>query len=1211
MNPMKKLASEQHAFSGLDLDAEVGEAKPGFAKKTDSGAAGPANLGKPILVTVPDFSNPKRAKTCLEVDFPIVPVNALSELEGNAGKPIYQMSKWWARRRSSVFRAILIAAAMQAPTRKKVDGSPALDADGVPLPDEAESAKAVWDVYYANHQKAGSFKHLKILDCFMGGGTTLVEGSRLGFQVAGVDLNPVAWFVVKNELACTDPDEVCAFFEKLETEVKPAIQPFYVTECPRGHTGRWYCTSGTGNAFDNEPMPSDFDPLVLKPGDRSRYQYTGPEAIYTFWAKHGHCSRPGCNYRTPIFRSPVIAEKKLGVKYIELTCKACKISFHAELGAARMAPGAERVVLESELPFTELSQSFSQKLKEYNNGTPPEMLQRAKTLYAMVETEPGLKCLRCGVFAGEYLRDVLNRHANAKRRAEIDKKHLKIEPPRNGTKHIYCYLLIDPDWLKGTPGVINETELGGYPDATVEATKLWYEQRLENLRLIEVRGRIRLAEDDSNFGPTETPPVFKSNDEAESEETEDDAEAAERAEYGLPRFITLADGRRIDTRRGTIPQKSHFTCGKCGQKQDLRESIEKSRHAAPVAGYSIQGYCPECDAEGAIYGGRFFGKFAAGDERRLASAEQEWHARRDADLSDFWPKEEIPYSYMTHHANFALPKQGYTHWWKMFNSRQLLVHAQIAKFIRVHLLEERYASAAMQALGAHQQYLRNQCMFAFWHIGRDHFAPHFGNPNYAPKNNVIEVGLWTRGYGSWSSTISSVSEGTRWAGSPWEPVIRLEGSAKSDRIELGDPVLPGGTLLCKSSSELTEFQDNTFDLVITDPPFGDNIFYSDLSNFFHAWLRLALRHEYPDLFGPTKTPNAQEALAPRLLPEEKANEYYKVRLTACWAETCRILKDGGLLAFTFHHSEESQWAIVLESLFEAGFLLEQTFPIASDEQKGEGGQFGAKGTEYDIIHVCRKRLSEPGAVSWAKMRQWVKGELTRLKGLLAAYKANELSDADIRVILRGKALEFYSRHYGQVFTSENEPLSIRLALAGINQLLDEGADDAGGNPPSIVQPVAYQYLRLFTPKPSRTANEVSKSLFGTAVRQRDFEDRGWVEERNREVTAIAIPRRFEEFRRRPRKEMKTEIDQAHFLIGAARPNSGVNLEQELSKDTWMVRRSVDAVLEWYGKMSPDPELRTASTLARTILQRTLDKMRQQPMELERQLSFFNDWDEAS
>jgi adenine-specific DNA methylase len=1210
MTQMKinKLKAEQHTFPGLDLDPQkslrLDETKNVLAKKSDSG---PANLRKAVSVPVPDFSNPKRPKTCLEVDFPIVPINALSQLEGNAGKPIYQMSKWWARRRSSVFRAILIAAAMQAPIQENADGSPVLDGDGVPLPDETESAKAVWDVYYANHQKAESFKKLKVLDCFMGGGTTLVEGSRLGFQVAGVDLNPVAWFVVKNELAGTEPNEVRAFFEKIETEVKPVIQPFYVTECPRGHKGRWFCDDPS----DEKAMGVDFDPLALAPAERTKYRYQGPETIYSFWAKHGECSRPGCGHRTPIFRSPVMAEKKLGVKYIALTCKSCKTAFHAELGAARMAPGAERFVLGSEPPFTELSQPFAQRLKEYSKGTPEEMLQRAKALYGMVEGEPGLKCPNCGDFAGQYLRDVLSRHKSATRRAEIDKKDLKIEPPRNSVKPVYCYLLVDPKWLSGTIGEIGGTPLGGYADATIEATNRWYEQRLENLRLIEIRGRIKLSEDNSHIGPTDAQTIAEPDEESTLGHLQlENEEAGDRAEYGLPRFITLADGRRIDTKLGTIPRQSHFTCGSCGQQQDLRDSIEKSGHGAPVAVYATQGYCPDCDADSQNYGGRFFTAFTANDQRRLARAEQEWNARRDVDLAKFWPREEIPYSYMTHHANFALPRQGYTHWWKMFNARQLLVHTQISKFIETHLGDKRTASAAMQALGAHQQYLRNQCMFAFWHSGRDHFAPHFGNPNYAPKNNVVEVGLWTQGYGSWTSTISSVLDGAIWAKSPWEPV-RLPGATKSERIEIGDPVLPGAKLLCKSSSELNEFQDKDFDLVITDPPFGDNIFYSDLANFFHAWLRLPLRAEYPELFGPTKTPNAQEALAPRLLSEDEASEYYKVRLTACWAEACRVLKDGGVLAFTFHHSEESQWAIVLDSLFEAGFLLEQTFPIASDEQKGEGGQFGAKGTEYDIIHVCRKRLSEPEAVSWAKMRQWVKSELNRLKALLAAYKANELSDADIRVILRGKALEFYSRHYGQVFTADNEPLSIRLALSGINQLLDEGSGDAGGNPPSIVQPVAYQYLRLFTPKPSRTANEVSKSLFGTAVRQRDFEDRGWVEERNRQVTAVAISQRFQEFRRRPRKEMKTEIDQAHFLIGAARPDSGVNLEQELSKDTWMVRRSVDAVLEWYAKTSSDLEIRTASTLARTILRQTLDKLRQQPMELERQLSFFNDWDEES
>jgi putative DNA methylase len=1195
-----KRTAEQQTFPGIELDAQktlpLGAPKDGATKRADN-EVGPPNLGKPIKVSVPDFSDPRRAKTCLEVDFPIVPINALSQLEGNAGKPIYQMSKWWARRRSSVFRAMLIAAAMQAPIRKNSDGSPAVDTDGIPLPDETESARAVWDIYYANHQKAGSFKHLKVLDCFMGGGTTLVEGSRLGFQVAGVDLNPVAWFVVKNELACTDPDDVRQFFDKIEAEVKPAIQPFYVTECPHRHSGRWYCDDGTEASFGTKRMGTDFDPLTVEPEERKQYRYEGPEVIYTFWAKHGPCSRPGCGHRTPIFRSPVIAEKKLGVKFIELTCKSCKTSFHAEAGAARMAPGVERVVLESESLFTELSQPFAKGLKDYSKGTPAELLQRAKSLYEMVNSEPGLKCPKCGDFAGQYLRDVLSKHASASRRAEIDKKHLKIEPSR----------------LNGSPGNVDNAELGGYADATVEATSRWYEERLKNLRLIEVRGRIKLADDTSHLGAVDEAPPPPIDEETASEETAseqqaDEAEATDRKQFGLPRFIRLTDGQRIDTHRGVIPQQSHFTCGKCGQKQDVRESVEKFGHVAPVAVYAIQGYCPDCDTEGRLYGGRFFAQFSGGDQQRLVKAEGEWSARRDVDLADFWPREGIPYSYMTHHANFALPKQGYTHWWKMFNSRQLLLLASLLKAIQNGKASKEVKE---QVLGAFQQYVRMQNMFVIWHQTYDKIAPFMSNPNYAPKARTVENNFCGKlGYGTWTSCSQTIVDGLSWSRQPYELYLHNEaGSSRSEKVEPGDALLAGAQLHCGSSSELSIHPEGTFDLVITDPPFGDNIFYSDLANFFHSWLRLPLRHAYPEFFEPSQTPQAQEALAPRLLSDDEANEYYKVRLTACWMEACRILKDGGLLAFTFHHSEEAQWAIVLESLFEAGFLLEQTFPIASDEQKGEGGQYGAKGTEYDIIHVCRKRLSEPTAVSWAKMRQWVKTELDRLKLLLAAYKANELSDADIRVILRGKVLEFYSRHYGQVFTSADEPLSIRHALGGINQLLDEGTGDASGNPPAIVQPVAYQYLRLFTPKPSRAADDVSKSLFGTTIRQRDFEDRGLVEERNRVVTAIPIQQRFQDFRKRPRTEMKTEINQAHFLIGAATPNSGVSLEQELSKDTWMVRRSVDAVLEWYAQMSPDPGIRAASTLARTILRQTLEKLRQQPAELERQLSLFNDWDE--
>ena len=52
--------------------------------------------------------------------------------------------------------------------------------------------------------------------------------------------------------------------------------------------------------------------------------------------------------------------------------------------------------------------------------------------------------------------------------ADIKKQHFNIQPPRNSTKSVYTYLLIHPDWLKGSPGNVDGHELGGHADASPE-----------------------------------------------------------------------------------------------------------------------------------------------------------------------------------------------------------------------------------------------------------------------------------------------------------------------------------------------------------------------------------------------------------------------------------------------------------------------------------------------------------------------------------------------------------------------------------------------------------------------------------------------------------------------------------------------------------------------------------------------------------------------
>lgn len=1154
--------SDQKNAKQIDLWSNEIKSTPAESKKTRKSKAEkqadllPDKLGKAIRLPVPDFSDPDRKPTCLEADFPIAQINALAALEASSGaakKPIYQMSKWWARRQSSVFRSILIAAATESPD------------------DPNEAAKRVWDHYYCNHQKAGSFKNLRVLDCFMGGGTTLVEGSRLGMQMTGVDLNPVAWFVVKNGLACSDPEQVKALFEHIEREVKPQIQPFYVTTCPRGHQGRWV------DVQSGEPVA--IDPMELLPEQRGRYRWEGPEVIYTFWAKHGPCQAKGCGHRTPIFRTPVIAEKKLSTTYAELTCPGCGINFHAELGETRMAPGAEHVILDGETPFTRLTQDYARRLNEYDKGTANDTRERALALKARAPEEPGFYCPRCGTFAGKRIVDVLERHAQPSlRAAQRKKKDFGLK-----SKSVQMFLVVHPEWLKGMPGFDGEQELGGWAGAPVDLTADWFGRRLENLAVIEVRGN------------------------------------------SLPDTITLPDGTVIETDQGTVPRKAHFTCASCGREGNTLESVRSTGHAAPVAAYALQCHCSQCEAEGYTYGGRYFKTPDIEDIRRLSAAEAEWASRSEIDLKEYWPRQECWDAYMMRANGGVNDGWGYTHWWKMFNPRQLLVHTQLLKAITEAPEGTWPLDVREQVLGAFQSYLRYMTMFSTYHPRNDQLTAHFANSNYHPKMQSVETGVFSvMGNGIWSSCAASIIQGLQWAKQPFEP------SAILGRIKTEDPVVFNSIIYCRSSTDLSII-DHQFDLVITDPPFGNNVFYADLSDYFYVWIRIPLRKWYAGLpeqgyFEQERTPHSMEAvdnsvehpddrndyeksffieakhltkigeltgddsLAEKdpnpLYRPQPSSEFYTHTLSACWAEAGRRLKDGGIMAFTFHHNEDEAWIDILKALFDAGYVLVATYPIRSDETFADG-KFGSKKIAYDIIHVCRKRLETPEPVSWARMRRWVKDETVRLKKLLEHTHGKELPESDLRVILRGKSLEFYSRHYGQVFTGDGQLLDVREALLGINQLLDDLLEDTsqtgGVRPPDSAEPPSRLYLRLFKNRTQMDRDELHKTLRGTGIAQADLEARGWIRVVGRTVHVVPIHERFAFFteRGRNRKVIKTDLDQAHFLIGAAFPNSGMKIDAELSNPNFRIKKAADDILKWYAKVDRNPAIRMA---ARTAVQ---------------------------
>lgn len=1039
-------------------------------EQTAKEVAKAVGAGKTVAMETVDFNDPNRPKTCLEVDFPILPVNQVAIIEGNAGKPIYQMSKWWARRRSSVFRSMLIAAATKAPE------------------DKSHAAKLVWDNYYANHQKKGAFKHLKVADIFMGGGTTLVEGSRLGMQMVGNDLNPVAWFVVKQELANVDVEQVKKLLADIEAEVKPQIMPYYYCDGPEGEKGSWT------HLPTKKVMPADFDPLTIPRDERKDYRYEGPEVIYTFWAKHGPCQVTGCGHRTPIMTSPVMAVKTISVKHWEHRCSKCDGEFHIEEDAARMASDSPLYVAPSEHPFS--------------------VLDRKK----------GVICPHCGHTA-------------------------MINLGKGKNKKVELSLLVHPQWLAGSSKQdANSQPYGGSAQDDVAATTRWDSERASKIRLLEVRGTLP--------------------DQVTCPETK----------------ITFAP------ENGTVPKKSHYACAACGTVQDVLTTIKATGKTGPMAAYAVQGYAPKRDAAGKPYSGRFFAAYDKAHARQYDSAFTEWEARKDDDLKDYWPRSELPYGFMTHHLQGGVPNHGFTHWWTMFNPRQLLVHAQLLKaIVEVGNYDWKVRE---YVLGGFQQYLRNQSSFGFWNPQRDTPEPMFSNNNYHPKSTVIENCVFPAlGRGNWASSSEGIVEGRDWAIRPWEavsiealtrrdPALAEQLSGKSEKVFPGDPVLDVAVHQ-GSSTDLAQLESGSLDLVITDPPFGGLLHYSELADFFYVWLRLALKDKYPQIFSGEYTPKSLEAVANKAREPEDPDGFYQRLLTQCWREAHRLLKPSGILAFTFHHSEDEPWVAVLESLFDAGYYLEATYPIRSDETKGEG-EFGSKTIEYDIIHVCRKRTEEPKPVSWGRMRREVMADVRQLQGMLENHAKEGLPAADIQVIRRGKALEYFSRHYGKVFVDEGRAISVKEALVGINQLIDEDADKGKEPPPVNAEPMTRQFLRTFGNATEMKRDQLQKFLKGSITTPDEFVQRGWCTEKNKVFTMVDPLDFARDWQGKHKRKLTSDLDQAIVLIGACIDGSGINAADILKNDNFKPHAALKPLLDWMSRHAATSHSRNAAIRAISI-----------------------------
>jgi putative DNA methylase len=163
----------------------------------------------------------------------------------------------------------------------------------------------------------------------------------------------------------------------------------------------------------------------------------------------------------------------------------------------------------------------------------------------------------------------------------------------------------------------------------------------------------------------------------------------------------------------------------------------------------------------------------------------------------------------------------------------------------------------------------------------------------------------------------------------------------------------------RGSAKALPWPDASFDAVITDPPYYDNVDYAKLADFFYIWLKRTIGPLYPEHFTSAGTPKKQEIVADPVRhggSKEKARAAYEQMMAQSLAEAHRVLKPGGTIVVVYAHKTTLGWSTLVDALRQAGFTVTEAWPIDT-ERKARLIAMETAALASSIFLVGRKRES--------------------------------------------------------------------------------------------------------------------------------------------------------------------------------------------------------------------------------------------------------------
>jgi adenine-specific DNA methylase len=506
-----------------------------------------------------------------------------------------------------------------------------------------------------------------------------------------------------------------------------------------------------------------------------------------------------------------------------------------------------------------------------------------------------------------------------------------------------------------------------------------------------------------------------------------------------------------------------YTCPTCGSRHAILETA-KEQEDLRFEMYGLEATCPYCGFKG----------YKAPDEDDSALYDRARHRFEDERNTLLLPDYSIPLGLSTV-VEHDLSGHGFDTWVDMFNERQLFLIARL----RDAILSIDDQNAREYLLLAWSEAIEYYSMMVSYQTGSGKTRGTFSTHAYVPKLTVTEGNIWGAEYGrnTFQNEYDLIQRAMTWAKAPNDNFFFTD--EDYDKVEIPEQLFPRQgerQLFCQSSENLASISDQEVAAVITDPPYYGNVMYAELSDYFYVWLRTALKRDYPDVFALRASPKAEEVVDQKSRSSgadfiTKDEEFFTEGLTRIFAEAGRVLRDDGLMVFTFHHQANEAWASVLKTVLDAGFIIRAVYPVHA-EMLSSLHIHDKANIAYDALIVCGKQTEVPEPINWRDVADQVYLRAERLVKTLEGESRGLLPE-DIYVITIGKCLEAYSRHtyHGRSYVLwQDEPVSVAEALdgneargiQGIGAIVDQLVEEAEGRLwPAGLDPVTRFYVINF------------------------------------------------------------------------------------------------------------------------------------------------------